>query len=220
MSVEVLDKNHVEMLKKSAMTVGYLKEIIYNVDNPNDLLSGKHRIVADPKWPRKSQKVESPLHRELIILHDNVQRTVPEESTRYRLLRIARLLSTTGGMVNGRMVEPVKQEDVCERLTNSEWPLVPFSPQHVRRCLPDEYKFMEHSVREKPSSENIGSQIPPTEELTKKQKDLLKPFTQKDKSVDELTQEALDEAPTYPKEGCKCPTCDNHIYCYGCPAKN
>jgi len=220
LSSEVLDKNHVEMLRKSVMTVGYLKEIIYDAENPNDLLSGKHRVAADSKWPSRVLKVESPLHRELIILHDNVQRDVPEESTRHRLLRIARLLSTTGGMVNGRMVEPVKQEDVCERLTNPEWPLVPFSPQHVRRCLPDEYKHMEHSVvREKPS-ENISSQFL-EEDLTEKQKDLLKPFAQKEKSVEELTTQALDnEAPVYPKEGCKCPTCDNHIYCYGCPVKS
>jgi hypothetical protein len=219
LSSEVLDKTHVEMLRKSAMTVGYLKEIIYNAENPNDLLSGKHRVAADPNWPSRTQKVESPLHRELIIVHDNVQREVPEETTRYRLLRIARLLSTTGGIVNGRMVEPVKQEDVCERLTDTEWPLVPFSPQHVRRCLPDEYKHMEHSVREKPSSENTGSQIL-EKELSKKQKDLLRPFTQKEKSVEELTTEALDnEVPIYPKEGCKCPTCGNHIYCYGCPVK-
>jgi len=218
LSLEVPDQEHVESLRKSVMAVGYIRPILVNEKDTDDVLGGKHRIVADKNWPKHLRKVESELDRDLIILHDNVQRTIPEEQTKHRLLRIARTLSTTGGMVNGKMVEPVKPEDVCKRLTDPDHPLVPFGQQHVAKLLPDEYKHMEHSVRTKKESfERIGVQIP-REDLSKKQQELLDVFADKPTITVEEAAKKEDfglAQVTLPSPVCICPTCKGYHECYG-----
>jgi hypothetical protein len=228
LSAELPDQEHVEMLRRSAQTVGFLSDIIFDENKPDDILSGKHRIVAVPEWTRKPAKVCSPLHRELIIVHANVQRQVPEEVTRLRLLRIARLLSTTGGMVNGKMIDPVAKEDVCTRMTDPKDPLVPFSDHWVRKCLPDEFKHVE--FKNKPQKEaDLG---PPTilsdKNLTERQKALLQPFTKKEKDVGKLVEAGLQTGTlgtTYPFVDChcqpieiKCPDCGK-TFTVECPKR-
>lgn len=213
MSLEVPDQEHVKALRKSAQCVGFLHEIIVDADKPTDILGGKHRVLADENWTRKPTKVESPLHREIIMVHDNVQKQVSQDVTAHRLLRIAHLLSTTGGMVNGKMVEPVAKEDVCQRLTDPDFPLVPFSPDLVRKYLPEEYKKVEfkHPREEQP----IGSQIP-REDLTDKQKELLEVFDDNPEPEGKTTAKEplrLEEI-TLPSPKCKCPTCDDYHTCY------
>jgi hypothetical protein len=226
LSAEVLDKDQVEMLRRSAQTVGFLVDVIFDEEKPEDILSGKHRIVAVPEWTRKPAKVCSPLHRELIIVHANIQRQVPEEVTAHRLLRIARILSTTGGMVNGKMIEPVAKEEVCTRLTDPEEPLVPFGTTWVRKCLPDEFKHVEK--KNKPIDATVVSHTIPEDELTERQKALLEPFHKAEKTVESLVEEGLNfsTGPTvYPFIEChckptevKCPECGK-IITVECPKR-
>ncbi len=203
MAFEPPDREHVDSLRKSARTIGFLTDVVVNKQNRNDVLSGRHRKSADPDWPEREQEVKSDLHRELIILHGNVQRSIPDKVTKNRLLRIARILATTGGAVSGidgdRMIEPVARERVCERMTDPEDPLVPFSPQWVRRCLPDEYKRKEHAVRSKDVLRNkfLKSRGPA------------------------IPRDILDlNRVVYPAEDCLCSKCAGHQVCYGCAASN
>jgi hypothetical protein len=104
-------------------------------------------------------KSDSPLHAALINVNLNIQRQVPEKVTAHKLLNIAKILSTTGGKVNGKVIEPVAKEDVCEKICE----LVPLTLQWIRKCLPDEYKHMEKSVRV--SSEKVLSHDDMTEKV-------------------------------------------------------
>lgn len=201
MSFTVCNKDHVEMLRKSAATVGFLTDIIVNEEKPNDILSGKHRAEAVENWPKRPKKIDSPLHRELIIIHGNVQQQAPEEVTRQRLLRIANILWTTGGMVNGRMIKPVPKEDVCDRMTDPNDPLVPFTPQWVRKLLPDEYKH--HEMKRKKIGKPVSQIKPISASATKK---ALEP-------LQSSTNENPNENP-FPFPDCKCKDCSNKTLCY------
>ena len=236
MSLEVPDREHVELLRKSMDQVGCLTPIIVNQDNPKDIVSGKHRALAEPNCPQQLKKVESELHRELIIVHGNVQRQVPEDVTKYRLIRVARLLSTTGGMVNGKMVEPVaNKQDVCAAMEK----IIPFNPSYIRRLLPDDYKHVEK--RNKPKSETPILSTGPTQEpeqegeeeqeLTERQEELMAPFqTTPEKTVGQLATEGFQEKTLYPSPDCHCKpvkvicpdcgkeievVCPTHDQCYG-----
>jgi hypothetical protein len=216
LSFELPDPEHVETLKKSVMQVGFLSETLVDENNLSDILSGKHRKVSYSNWPERKVKVKSPLHRELIILHSNVQRQVPEDTTKQRLLRIARIMSTTGGIVTGlngdRTIQPCVKEDVSAKMAD----LVPYTEQWIRHCLPDEYKHIEK--RHKTVDEKLLSQVSSTTPLTPTEKSLLAVFEQKPKSVESVTTEteALNLTQiTLPAPSCKCPSCDNYRHCYG-----
>lgn len=125
-----IDQETVERLKKSTEIVGYLGEVVKDQDGA--ILSGRHRKAADPEWPEKQVNVTDPLQRELLILHYNVQRTVPREETQRRLLRIAKLVESTG----------VAKNEVCSEVAK----LVPYSHQYVTQLLPDDYKQSDKAV--------------------------------------------------------------------------
>lgn len=216
MSAELPDKEHVELLKKSAQTVGFLTDVIVDEKKPEDILSGRHRIIAIPEWTRRPAKVCSHLHRELIILHANIQRQVPEQVTAHRLLRIARILSTTGGIVNNKVIEPVAKEDVCARLTNPKDPLVPFSDRWVEKCLPDEFKHVEM----KRTRTEIAEPLRQIDEakLTDRDRALLEPFHKVEKDVGMVIKEGLtaskDLTTIYPFAECLCNQCPKKSDCY------
>jgi len=123
----VYDKEIVEMLKKSKEVVGYLQPVIVE-EGTNRVLVGRHRKMADPKWPETMRKVKDDLERELIILHGNVQRGVSEEEAKIRLQRIAEILRSRG----------VPQNEVCSYIV--EHGLTPWTERHVERRLQKEYK--------------------------------------------------------------------------------
>jgi len=119
-----IDKEVVEQLRKSKEVVGYLLPVVR--DQKGIILSGRHRKYADANWPETQVEVKDPLHRELLILHYNVQRKMPKEETKRRLLRIAKILEVMG--------EPTGQ--ICSKICS----LVPYSDRYVRELLPEKYK--------------------------------------------------------------------------------
>lgn len=121
-----IDQETVEKLKKSKEIVGYLGDVIK--DQQGNILSGRHRKLADPKWPEKEVTVTDPLQRELMVLHFNVQRIVPKEETQRRLVKIAQLVESTGVPIN----------QVCGEVCR----LVPYTEQYVRELLPEKYKMV------------------------------------------------------------------------------
>lgn len=123
----VYDKEIVEMLKKSKEVVGYLQPVIVE-EGTNRVLVGRHRKMADPKWPETTRKVKDDLERELIILHGNVQRGVSEEEAKIRLQRIAETLRSRG----------IPPNDICSYIVLHG--LTPWSERHVERRLQKEYK--------------------------------------------------------------------------------
>ena len=123
---EEIDEETVEMLRKSKEVVGYLSEVI--VDQQGNILSGRHRKLADPNWPEKRVHVTDPLHRELLILHYNVQRPISKEERQRSLLKIARLIESMG----------VPKHEVCSYIIKNK--LTPFTDRYIRELLPDEYK--------------------------------------------------------------------------------
>ena len=118
------DTEILEQLKRSKQQQGYLQKVVK--DQEGNPISGRHRLKVDPKWPSEIVKVKDELDRELKIIHFNVQRRVPIEETKTRLLRIAQILESHG----------VPKSDICPNITK----LVPYSERHVRRLLPDDYK--------------------------------------------------------------------------------
>ena len=127
-----LDNETIELLKQSKEKVGYLNPVVQ--DQHGNILSGRHRKYADANWPTVTREVKDDLERELLIIHYNVQRSVPREETQNRLLRIAKILEHQG-------VEP---EEICARVTE----LTGFSREYVRQLLPDEYKMLSHRPTE------------------------------------------------------------------------
>ena len=126
-----LDKDAVDALKKSRTLVGPLVPIVK--DQNGNILSGRHRKYADANWPEIQMEVKDQLHRELLILHFNIQHKVSKEETGQRLLRIAKILESKG-------VEPKR---ICAEVTR----LTGFSREYVRQLLPEEYR-MESKARE------------------------------------------------------------------------
>ena len=120
-----LDKDAVEALKKSRALVGPLVPIVK--DQNGNILSGRHRKYADANWPEIQMEVKDQLHRELLILHFNVQRKVSREETGQRLLRIAKILEAKGR----------ERKRICAEVTE----LTGLSREYVRQLLPEEYRM-------------------------------------------------------------------------------
>jgi hypothetical protein len=91
--------------------------------------------------------------------------------TKQRFLRIARILSTTGGLVGDKMIEPVKKEDVAATMVE----LLPWGARWIEHCLPAEYKKEKHKPQDEKGTPSTLS--PEAEEkLTEREKQYLSVF--------------------------------------------
>jgi len=125
---EEFDSEILSLLKRSRKQQGYLETV--KKDQYGYILSGRHRKKVDPKWPEEVVEVKDELDRELKIIHYNIQRKVPMEETKRRLLRIAQILEARG-------ICPT--EDIARHMST----LLPYSQRHIERLLPDKYKYVE-----------------------------------------------------------------------------
>jgi len=122
-----LDEKTVELLKRSEEQQGMLESV--KIDQHGNILSGRHRKAADPKWRETTVMVADELDRLLKIVHFNVQRRPSREETASRLVKIAEILEKKG----------VEASDVCREMAK----IVPYSEQWIRELLPDKYKHIE-----------------------------------------------------------------------------
>jgi len=178
----VYDKEHVELLKRSAEQVGKLQAVI--VDQDGKVLLGNHRKFAKLNWPERRITVKDDLHRELIVLHGNIQRQMSKEEAKHRLLKIAKILVSSG----------VPKENVCQKIAE----LVPWTESYVAKILPKEFK---HSTGPKPKPKYIN-RITPID-VEKKRNEL--------RTALSLTTNREDQ---FPFPNCKCKTCPNKDKCY------
>jgi len=121
-----IDSDIVELLKISKEKVGFLNPVV--VDQDGNILSGRHRKYADANWTTIVKEVKDDLERELLILHYNIQRSIPKEETQSRLMRIAKLLESSG----------CPNENISSTITK----MTGFSRTYVAELLPEEYKMM------------------------------------------------------------------------------
>lgn len=119
-----LDENTVELLKRSVEQQGELLPVIKDQDG--NILSGRHRKAANPKWRETTIMVTDELDRLLKIIHFNVQRRPSQEETARRLLQIAEILESRG----------VVKSEIVQNIIK----LVPYSERYVGMLLPSEYK--------------------------------------------------------------------------------
>lgn len=127
-----IDQEIVEQLRKSSKIIKPLTPVIVNQDAK--LLSGKHRRLADPKWPTTVVETKDRKEELLITIHSNVQRRVRREETQAHTLELARMLESQG----------VKKPDISSELAK----ILPFSDRYIRELLPDEYKHVEKRSRD------------------------------------------------------------------------
>jgi len=118
------DQKIVQQLKRSKNQQGFLTPIVK--DQYGNILSGRHRHLADKDWPEQTVQVEDALDRAVKTIHYNVQRRPSQQETEGRLLEIAEILESRG----------IAKSDICRNLTK----LIPYSERHIERLLPAEYK--------------------------------------------------------------------------------
>jgi len=134
-----IDKEIIEILKRSSKQVGHLYPIL--VDSDGNIISGFHRAKADKGWPVKKIDVKDELEREMLRVHSNVQRNVSFEELRESIIRLARILESRG----------VKREKICSVLSK----MLPYSSRWIRMLLPSEYK-RQYSKSEVASELGVG----------------------------------------------------------------
>jgi hypothetical protein len=189
MSFVAIDKDHVEALKRSMEIVGQLQPVLVEKGtNGKKVLVGKHRAACPNCKDYREIEVKDDLHRELIILHGNVQRGIPEEEAKYRVMRIAQILEARG----------VPKNRICQEML----PLVPWSQRHLERLLPKEYK-----MQTVPQKSRHVSTFTPSMEVAH---DLASKIRT---ALDEI--KTVDDKPVYPRKDCLCPNCPGRVECYG-----
>ena len=183
----VYDKEYIELLKKSLEQIGPLRPVL--VDSINgQVLGGRHRKFADPNWPETKVDVKDDLQRELIILHDNVQRVVSTEETKARFVRIARILEANG----------IEKSKICTEMCK----FVPYYETYVRRLLPAEYKMTSEARTHE--SATLMSRIPDKADTGEVRM-----------ALEEIAQSGLNGGePALPFPNSKCRDCENKSLCY------
>jgi hypothetical protein len=120
--------------------MGQIRAVIVCRQHPDVILSGRHssKAGAGKRWDfdceEKAQqlKVSHKAAEELVAIHCNVQRTVPMNETKERIVGLAKLLQAEG----------VPQEHVASKVVE----LVPgFTRQYIYELLPDEFKDRKRS---------------------------------------------------------------------------
>ena len=189
----VHDADHIHVLKASEEIVGQLQPCIKE-KGTNRILIGRHRKGGNPEWWTIEKEVKDDLHRELIIIHGQVQRGLSDEEARMRIQRIAQILT---------MQKSVEEKDVCSYIVRNK--LLPWSQPYIDRLLDKRYK-QNYPVHRKPKRNIINTGF--NNELAETQaKEVKTALTDISRTVE--TPEA-----TFPFNDCKCKTCPHRSDCY------
>jgi len=117
----------IDSLRKSKNIVGYIHPIIVDKET-FEIVDGKHRSEADPRWPRREMEFKSPKDQLVYRLNANVVRRV--RSRKERASELAQLASYLED-------EGIPREEIARTVCN----LVPaLDESYVLRLLPSKYK--------------------------------------------------------------------------------
>jgi hypothetical protein len=138
-----IDPQVVEALRASQEQAGELEPVLVCLQHPDHIISGHHRAAAvgglenvkkiekiDVEAYTKKVGVPHEAGHELLILQSNVQRPHSMEESKDRVLRIARILESTG----------VPKEKILSKLAG-----LIYSASYLSKLLPDEYKQIDHA---------------------------------------------------------------------------
>lgn len=189
--VETLQRSKEQLFKMGVLC--YLHPAVRETVS-GEILSGRHRKLADPNWPEEKITVEDELTREVLMIHYNVHRRIPQEETEARVSKIAELLVDKG--------VPIKK--VCQNL----YDLLPYSPRYIRLCLPNKFKqdYLKSEIF--PSVPSTIGRVEASRRLSK----FLKSETPDNiggKTIQIMTN------PELPFPDCKCAECDHFKKCRG-----
>jgi hypothetical protein len=131
---EGLDESVVGLLRGNLKSVGQLTEILRCRQHPNKLLAGRHREAAGATQTRYYDvgALARRIHEShdvaelLVTVTSDIQRRVPEEETREKIISLAEMLVSQG----------TPRRKAAAQATR----LLGFTKQYVYRLLPDEYK--------------------------------------------------------------------------------
>lgn len=193
-----IDKEFVETLQRSKAQLqkmgvtGFLQPAVRETIS-GILLSGSHRKVVDPNWPEKTVTIEDELIREVLSVHYNVHRRIPQQENEAKILRIAELVEEKG----------VPTRKVCQKL----YELLPYTPRYIRLCLPKRFK------QDYVNSE-IFPNVPSTIGRVEASKRLSKFLKSKTPGKGDETIQMMSN-PELPFTDCKCAVCDHFKECRG-----
>jgi len=119
----VIGKSMVEKIVPTHFTAKVDKRVIA-CSICNEL--GESGVCPAEEFITKEGESKNKLLKELAILRENAKRTVSEEETNTRFLRVAKILEEQG----------IKKENICSVMTK----MVPYSARWIQRMLPKEYK--------------------------------------------------------------------------------
>lgn len=119
-----------EILKRSKEIVGYQQPVVIDKDTL-EIVDGKHRKNADPRWPEVYKEFKNPKERLLYRIHANImRRTVSRKERAAQLLELASYLEEEG----------IPAEQISQKIVE----LVPsLSQKYVINLLPAKYKSKE-----------------------------------------------------------------------------
>lgn len=205
---------HIEKLHKSYEIVGALQKAIIEKD-ASRVLVGRHRKFAVPSWPEKRIHVKSPLHRELIIVHGQVQRGLGDEEAKVRVNRIAEIVASPSNQdikyLKDIVTKPeldklrkgIPQHEVCFFIIQNK--LLPWTEQYVRRLIHSRFKDPHQSNRAKHQAKQVSPRPIQTANIEAgKVRSALK----------DLQSEAPREEIELPYPDCLCKKCPHRNECY------
>lgn len=121
-------EDHVAELRKSIKAVGHRRKVLVSKLTGN-VISGAHRLAADPNWPVEYVEISSKLEEEVIGLHENLQRQMSQNETAKRIEAICSLLHSEKGIA----------EDECFRMAIDKG-YIPYAEDYARSLCPDRFK--------------------------------------------------------------------------------
>jgi hypothetical protein len=187
----VIDKEHVEALRRSFELVGPIYPIVE--DQNGREVAGRHRSLTGKDWPRQRRTFKNNFERELFILLSNTQRKPAEEEVKFRLNRVA---------MEYWIEYKCPEETVCAQLTKLLSPGY-YTERWIQHLLDDRWKGPQGPKKTEVTSvsdvsANIGSKL----ETIKKIKTAL-----------QEQSNTLDSEPSYPYPECKCRECEHKTEC-------
>ena len=118
-------EEHIEDLKRSIVRVGHLEPIIKNMRTGN-IVSGSHRLEADPNWPVEEVDIDD-FEEEIVAIHYNLQRRMSQAETVARIKRILEKLETRG----------THKEECLKEVLDSK--IFPWGEDYIRSLAPKEF---------------------------------------------------------------------------------
>ena len=96
------------------------------VAEDGEVLDGKHRVEAKPKWHKKTVQAKTRLEKILVRVKAHYRRRVPREETQALILEVAHELEASG----------VECRTISSELAN----MMPYSAKYIQTLLPEKYK--------------------------------------------------------------------------------